>query len=614
MVDYASTIIEARQADSPNVVRNGEYEVRLTGDPLVLNEGDALTLRSAFIDTKNVDLDALVLEQDTTFTFKYYIYSTDYAKVQSNAATGVDEITSILLTKTYGQDASGNFSGADTPAIKDYHPLLVPHIASELSQNESQLITKITFAVDLSKVPAGQHTWGNHSVNITYETPLGKIQNYVLHVILLATSILTAEFPVKIIAKPDTLRFSASDLNAIYAANDPVVTTSNVQGNFLVPKLFERSFRVTAGSYDPVDFCGIINEAMTILPNKNDNFPNGLTKDDKGDFTAFIMSYDGTSSNNDFYYVNAIDGSKVFKFFNQDADKSRVIGSSQFTLLYDAETRRYKFQFLHSPLFIKDNITTGYLRNLLPFGRNQNRRFLCNLGGIMFNSIETIYEDGTNIDLFSTMLGFDVKTLFTQPQHTQAPFYSYSMAGNGWKNSINSNQYYTFTMRDQNNVGVRAGSNFTQNENTIDGVQNKDTANNTTDFYLQQIININSADNINFFQTSENTTEIFANKVDNNALPFAYFLVNIDASFKTNLVSQKTLRRNLHGIINRYYAVGSYVSAGEESSILYIHRGLQPIYFDSFRIMITDPDGQQPQEIGEDNTIFLQIQRATKKN
>ena len=81
----------------------------------------------------------------------------------------------------------------------------------------------------------------------------------------------------------------------------------------------------------------------------------------------------------------------------------------------------------------------------------------------------------------------------------------------------------------------------------------------------------------------------------------------MNAGFKSNLVSTEITSRAIHGIIDRYYSKGSYTT-GTDNSLIYTHRG-QPLVLSKFYTRILQPNRTVPEELGNDNTIFIEIIR-----
>tara|TARA_R110001592_G_scaffold102305_2_gene288946 strand:+ start:1345 stop:4500 length:3156 start_codon:yes stop_codon:yes gene_type:complete len=70
-----SIIIQAREADSDND-RNGEY-TSILKKPIIVETGDEVVVNNAFIDTRNISTDRIVIEKDTEIRLTANIYTYD---------------------------------------------------------------------------------------------------------------------------------------------------------------------------------------------------------------------------------------------------------------------------------------------------------------------------------------------------------------------------------------------------------------------------------------------------------------------------------------------------------------------------------------------------------
>ena len=89
-----------------------------------------------------------------------------------------------------------------------------------------------------------------------------------------------------------------------------------------------------------------------------------------------------------------------------------------------------------------------------------------------------------------------------------------------------------------------------------------------------------------------------------------YFLVEIDMGISNEFRSGSILNSKINGIVSRYYNNSNFVSGGEESGIMYIHKGT-PIDISRLKVRILTPNGDLSEELSNGSTIFLQV--ITKK-
>lgn len=109
------------------------------------------------------------------------------------------------------------------------------------------------------------------------------------------------------------------------------------------------------------------------------------------------------------------------------------------------------------------------------------------------------------------------------------------------------------------------------------------------------------------------TTAITApNVLLDNILDTAYYLIEVDSKFKSNVyTSDKGNMKNVQTICNTYFNSGTYTSASSADSIVYTHQGVDDITLQSFGVRILGANKELAEGIGPDNTVFLEVIRAT---
>ena len=63
----------------------------------------------------------------------------------------------------------------------------------------------------------------------------------------------------------------------------------------------------------------------------------------------------------------------------------------------------------------------------------------------------------------------------------------------------------------------------------------------------------------------------------------------------------------IQSIISKFYSQNSFTSSYSEGSIPYVHLSNEPLYINDFQVRILDPDNKLSRNIGENNSIFLEI-------
>ena len=84
----------------------------------------------------------------------------------------------------------------------------------------------------------------------------------------------------------------------------------------------------------------------------------------------------------------------------------------------------------------------------------------------------------------------------------------------------------------------------------------------------------------------------------------SYFKIEVDMGLNNDLVNAQNPK--IKSIMNRYYAVDSYTTSYGEGDITYEHKG-SPVKVSSVGIRILRPDGTLSDDIGNANSVFLEI-------
>jgi hypothetical protein len=276
-----------------------------------------------------------------------------------------------------------------------------------------------------------------------------------------------------------------------------------------------------------------------------------------------------------------------------------LVGTNLVELAYSNDTNKYYWNYLHFPIYdqtqgngnpIISKITkvgsgtTPAGSSFIQQGKN---------GGVIFHSLSATSinpktQKVESYDFWSGVLGFNVggetNSLIPPKKYVS----NFTAAG------LNQYSAYIPTLTD--------GINMTNAGFVIDDIVNKTT---------YQVFNLNSDGTIdNFEATSGFNNVIYAERslVSNGILDTAYYLIEIQLNFSSNLIGNDSITRNISGIINRYYSKGSYVSAEGDPSFVINYQG-EPTIISSMRIRILNPD-KTVASLGSDNTLFFELIKA----
>ena len=98
-----------------------------------------------------------------------------------------------------------------------------------------------------------------------------------------------------------------------------------------------------------------------------------------------------------------------------------------------------------------------------------------------------------------------------------------------------------------------------------------------------------------------------------DGLDEGYYLVEIGSNFFTDKRSGSSTKKNIMGLVSRFYQQDSFTSAVDgQGSFEYTHKG-EPIQISSLSCRILNADHTLATNLKSNNTIFLQINRNTNQ-
>jgi len=543
----SNTIIELRQADAENVVANGDYECILA-KPIIINDGDVVQMKAAFVDTVKSNENLIILNDDITLNIANGIYITDWLLTSSKTS--------------YVNQSGGTVVGADVfPGRgQDCIPYVVIPSGSSAGVEEilgykyfyqNQLFSKpftITYSyLDSNNNPRTLHT--------TFPGNLNGFGDY--------TDVFTVYCKTNSIAitSPSPQFFSDAQIKIF----GPIISPNPVSFDIYQPFSFTTSFIVPAGSYSPNDLSLFISEKLS----RNNigstvNF-SGLVKSNflktSGDFSA------GTP-------IIASDLSVKFSFAT--GATTFYIGTSEMALEFNSDSNKFQFTFLHQPMLdtTGTDISVRYM-NYPDLATNPPTNMaIAKNGGVFFQSL-TATANGQPFDFWEGILGFDVGSL-----------------------TVNSDIWV------QDAFGLNGKFlkvNIVDGVTTTNGYYGLNSAIKKNDTWYTMQNDVTS--------TINNTVSITAANAQAELLnTYSHFILDMNMKFNNEFIG-KDVNYNVQSIISRYYNYGSYAFGDVDGAVQYIHKGAS-IILKSIRSRILNSSKQIDDELGNDNTIYMQIIRG----
>jgi len=621
----SQTIIQLSEKNSVSnqnsLTPNGDFEITLR-DKVEVRDGDRVDLKSVFVDSVQASEGKITIDEDVSGFVEVvpYIYNWNTTEKDYNN-NGVGDATTLE-----NQPDGKHYFASEKVAVKNANlrkyqsvvlcrmfkhddgapePMRPCVITIQYTRNDGNKDTfKLTVPQDFNENQLFIHNipgdpFGNDPrysyqpgafvefVNTAGQDDPGKSMTLISpssddleRNFNVATTFIGGDFS----QDPDVFNgFCEASVNG-----DPGPNTSNmgssivvpaVNGGILHPRKKQKTFTVNKGEYFMSELCEIVSDQISANGSLSSRPMNNalLTSD------LQIKSEEGIDNTNttDFIYYVAEDASNVFKYANNITDDF-FIGTDQFGLVADNATAKAKFVALHSNLYDNNgSVVVKYIKDGTRAGANF---FQANKnGGVVITDLSP--------PTFWEKLGFG-----QADTPTQKSIISHTQPGTVLtKGNINQLGIYK--------MDAVSGVNLTGATTGIADAIVKVSGNNAVFDKVQDVNNLNINTNT--------TTQIFAQTGQSQAVQRdGYFKIRVDLGIQNDLVSDRHMQTNIQGVISKYFSTNSYTSDMGTGSISYIHRG-QPTYISRVRVQILNGEDNIDDNIGDDNTVFLAITRAT---
>jgi hypothetical protein len=576
----SSYTIECRNKTASNLQPsnpNGDWNTNLQ-EFLEMEEGDSLICRNAFVDTKSISENKIQVESDTTLTIEFVHYN--MCPFDTDVQGQVDNPT----FKSINEPPPAKFIGDDKVYIK------CGEVAGSVDFNYLNLINY--------SAEDGITGTGGFNVTLVYTDTLNN-PNQQKVIYLKSHKSFGGEHTAYVnqIVKGDWAIYQSNSDGSpnlserMFTSTDgnPESTPRNTQidsvsetpagsNGIYNPIVYSEDIVVLKGQYTAQDIADRINRAFTEI--KGTISATDLTG------TTTILQ-EATSSDR---FIECTDGSTaaVKGFFFDTTQNIPLTGASQVVLDFDVAASRFNWEFLHTPIYQSKNISVGIV-NQPNGGIYKVDRY----SGIMITGLFASSELRPNKtdEFWETQLGFKDFNEFYALKYTPS-------AGTGTNaHTVGGTPSSVPIFKKVPAVGLEMTGGF----QGVDTVVQKET----TDYFAAPAFNTTGT----IFATTDNTVPIYAPVSvlnDDVEVAFGYFLVSVKAQFKNNFITPNENKNDIVSIVSRYYAKGSYTSASSADSLIYQHKG-SPVLLSSFDCRILDSDGNLANNIGGDNTVFLEL-------
>tara|TARA_Y100001972_G_scaffold112246_1_gene145835 strand:+ start:4570 stop:6318 length:1749 start_codon:yes stop_codon:yes gene_type:complete len=571
----SNIIVECRNKDAQNPIANGDWTTYLKHN-ITLEEGDQVVIKDSFIDTQQATSENVLIEKDVDLLIDVGFYQ---------------------MNVEGSQQMYRNFNNTGAAPDADFQTYILCLEEAPLTANDKIITAFSVKTTNKSINSAG----GVCTLRYTDMGGVGQNITAVIPEVKGGVGYVVPEWKGVIFDDTRDLVFDPP-LSTFNLEIDTISTLDNTTGRSLfIPYLRRKTIRITAGNYDPDELCTLINTEMTInsVSSQGQFYPtneNAILQTgqqiqrryfDSG--TATIKNHfglcKGESGDVDPMRIKTMES---FPTGPSGGDFDVLFGSSQFELAYDQASGRFLFKYTHMPFYHQNTINTAQFA--INTGSEDIIHQITRTGGIFFGGLYAEEVDGLNrrsINFWEDSLGFNLTNLVVRNEYT-----TYTTTVGGTNVIIPSD------------MPLEIGQKTTGQLAVLDGQVNKTTP-------LQATIPVVGTPHYSGADSTL-TESIFSEKGKSiDALnQFGYYLIEINSQFKNNFLTEDNNFNHIQQIVNRYYELNSYTS-GESGQIVYQHSG-EPTLLQSFHCRILTSDKQLATNVGDDNTIHLQIVKAPR--
>ena len=564
-------MLKLREAEASTKKSNADFKVELNRT-MKLREGDELNIKSVYLDTIASSGELIEIDDDVNIEMEMVRYivnePSDQVYPAPNAATRMKEYVPT------NAGAAANGDGEIYIACKrDTTPANVEKVKKveyNVDHRSNRMVGGLTLQFTYTRIDG---TVGTHSVRIVREKANfypkdGKEEDIGIKIAGESFSLVSPDRetikkhginPASILVKYETIKPAVGQVVA-----EPII--------------HKLSMTVAKGVYAPTQLATLITDEMTKIDKNGQigNNPAGGLYPVNNPFIGTIIQQTQAEAN---LFFCRTDGGQLIKYnqfavgqLAETASQDRFIGASQVALQYDTDHKKMEFSILHTPVYVAG---TGAGNDALPGLQYTSYGLDNKYSGVAFTSLSP--------QNFWNKLGLDNCTASYSSSETIINDVGGIMGAN----------VFPITM------GLNDGVNITGGFESIDTPVQK------------------NADFRNPHATGEVATNatipIFGEtKFANNYANEGYYFVELTLGVQQSLIggygSNGFNSNKIHAIVGTYFQNNNYTSDNGVGSIPYIHKG-EDVLVSGVGVRILNAEGQVPQdnEIGEHNTIFLQL-------
>lgn len=543
-----STVIELSRYTSIDTNSNAEWTNTLS-KPLIIDNQDYIMIKQAFIDTRQIDQQSILIDNDVTLTiqFAYYINSHGIQQVVYDPASTPGDLKTkpstpdglpylLQYVTTYPE-----FTPPTYQTLVDSIQITIPQGIYE----RSYLAEYMTRQFQQIKQPQNRKLNTLNFTNGQLIPQYDANNNY--------TGLLPVDIPT------DKTSIITTPMRPLYTAH---ISTGEI---VIAPPIIN----LYADGNGGLNFCAF----------------NPLCNDQKYNLDPLDSENFYTITSDKLPQTYTYNGDVPYELYD-----GGYIGTSEFSFTYnDQNSGRFAFQYLHSPIINNGNECVGEWSQSVSTNEQPNVAFLNAYSGIIIVDIFTNLPKVNNVDPFLEQLGFNYNDIVSP--HINHIFDRFTNFPLIWPGFINYSEFLKYTTRNYPSIA------------SLTGNQTLDIGN----YKISSYASIFSKAGYEF-SDSTTTNEIFAtNTPVSSATNAGHYLIDLQCSYVNEYVTQEKSYQ-IKAIIGNYFLSGdSFCMSMGPDSYVFQNNG-QPLTLSSISVKILNPITKEPAlNLGENSTIYLQL-------
>ena len=652
-----SVILELRQQSTPDGlnIANGDWETII--NDVDINEGDSISIQQSYLDTAAFPDGTIVIPNDLTIRFQHFVYNNKWTAGQLQPASTTSPPSPGIYPNIFGQWTSNNGDGSSALFVENANPFVLCDFLK--SDDVGDYVFAPFFRIDAIGDRSGfNEKYGGYTITIEYQAVgqtgsqrayrniqiekdpnrSGNYQQFVINITY------NKDVDIKV-SSPSKFKINKNGGRTSFPGSGAAVTTGQWH-----PRLFTTLFPLKAGQYTPQTLCKALNDEFQTAGSSGEVTEGAVTAGPWGS-SKFFVSSDGMATDQGFdsgggvlktaTLMNVANEQNGFSYVasyqtgpQQAFARNIWIGASQVELAYNEDTQLFFFNYLHTPLYQGGEESVAVKVNKKSTGdfttANADFANIYSSGGIMLHSL-TAFEgilgsaSEVDVDFFGETLKFNLNKLYAPPYSMSAAMTGVPFAGDlkpYWNYLPTAQTQYFFddAAPPAVAVGLTLTGGYIGNDNLLIKDANTTSTDATdrtknippwecppvpsTDPAAGQFFN---AFNPVFSTTTANYTLKAADQMFKNTDIRSHYLIEVDAKFRGNFLTDNTNYRTIGQIVGKYFTKGSFTESGG-GGFLYTHVG-PPLKLSSFKCRILFPDKTLATDIGPDNAIYMAINR-----